>query len=31
MKLNGTVNVVTTDIECTNGVIHIIDGVILPS
>ena len=31
VKLNGTVNVVTTDIECTNGVIHIIDGVILPS
>ena len=31
VKLNGTSNVVTTDIECTNGVIHIIDGVILPS
>ena len=31
VKLNGTVNVVTTDIECSNGVIHVIDGVILPS
>ena len=31
VKLNGTSNVVTTDIECTNGVIHVIDGVILPS
>jgi len=31
VKLNGTTNVVTTDIECSNGVIHVIDGVILPS
>ena len=31
VKLNGTSNVVTTDILCTNGVIHVIDGVILPS
>ena len=30
VKLNGTVNVVTTDIECSNGVIHVIDNVILP-
>jgi uncharacterized surface protein with fasciclin (FAS1) repeats len=31
VKLNGTANVVTTDIECTNGVIHVIDSVILPA
>ncbi len=31
VKLNGTTNVVTTDIACSNGVIHVIDGVILPS
>jgi len=30
VKLNGAANVVTTDIECTNGVIHVIDSVILP-
>lgn len=30
VKLNGSSNVVKTDIECTNGVIHIIDSVILP-
>lgn len=30
VKLNDSVNVVTTDIECTNGVIHIIDSVLLP-
>ena len=30
VKLNGTANVVTTDIQCTNGVIHVIDAVILP-
>ena len=30
VKLNGNANVVTTDIECTNGVIHVIDSVILP-
>ena len=31
VKLNGTANVVKTDIECTNGVIHVIDAVILPT
>jgi len=31
VKLNGISNVITTDIECTNGVIHIIDAVILPA
>jgi uncharacterized surface protein with fasciclin (FAS1) repeats len=31
VKLNGSVNVITTDIECTNGVIHIVDAVILPA
>lgn len=31
VKLNGSTNVTTTDIECTNGVIHIIDAVILPA
>ena len=31
VKLNGEVNVVKTDIECTNGVIHVIDSVLLPS
>ena len=31
VTLNGTSNVVKTDIECTNGVIHVIDSVILPS
>jgi uncharacterized surface protein with fasciclin (FAS1) repeats len=30
VKLNGTSNVVKTDIECTNGVIHVLDTVILP-
>jgi len=30
VKLNGSANVVKTDIECTNGVIHVIDSVILP-
>lgn len=30
VKLNGTSNIVKTDIECTNGVIHVIDAVILP-
>ena len=29
VKLNGSANVTTTDIECTNGVIHVIDAVIL--
>lgn len=31
VKLNGSANVITTDIQCTNGVIHIIDAVILPA
>ncbi len=31
VKLNGSSNVTATDIECTNGVIHVIDSVILPS
>jgi uncharacterized surface protein with fasciclin (FAS1) repeats len=30
VKLNGLVNVVKTDIECTNGVIHVVDAVVLP-
>ena len=30
VKLNGTATVVKTDIECSNGVIHVIDSVILP-
>jgi uncharacterized surface protein with fasciclin (FAS1) repeats len=30
VKLNGTSTVTKTDIECTNGVIHVIDTVILP-
>ena len=29
--LNGTVNVVTTDIMCTNGIIHVIDAVLIPA
>lgn len=28
--LNGSVNVVTTDIEACNGIIHVIDAVLLP-
>lgn len=31
VKLNGTSNAVKTDIECTNGVIHVIDSVIIPA
>ena len=31
VKLNGEINVVATDIACTNGVIHVIDSVLLPS
>jgi uncharacterized surface protein with fasciclin (FAS1) repeats len=31
VRLNGTSNVTKTDVECSNGVIHIIDAVILPS
>jgi transforming growth factor-beta-induced protein len=30
VKLNGTTNVVATDVQGTNGVIHVIDAVILP-
>jgi uncharacterized surface protein with fasciclin (FAS1) repeats len=30
VKLNGLINVIKTDIECTNGVIHIVDAVVLP-
>lgn len=30
IKLNGSTNVTKTDFECTNGVIHVIDAVILP-
>lgn len=30
VTLNGTSKVVKTDIECTNGVIHVIDTVIMP-
>ena len=31
VKLNGKTNVVKTDIECTNGVIHVVDAVLLPA
>jgi uncharacterized surface protein with fasciclin (FAS1) repeats len=31
VKLNGETTVVKTDIECTNGVIHVIDKVLLPA
>jgi uncharacterized surface protein with fasciclin (FAS1) repeats len=31
VKLNAEINVVKTDIECTNGVIHVIDAVLLPA
>jgi uncharacterized surface protein with fasciclin (FAS1) repeats len=31
VKLNAEINVVKTDIACTNGVIHVIDSVLLPS
>ena len=30
VKLNGSSTVVKTDIDCTNGVIHVIDSVLLP-
>ena len=30
VHLNGLSKVITTDIECTNGVIHVIDSVLLP-
>ncbi len=31
VKLNGKATVVKTDIACTNGVIHVIDSVLLPT
>ncbi len=31
VKLNGASTVVKTDIACTNGVIHVIDAVLLPA
>ena len=31
VRLNGTTSVVKTDIACTNGVIHVIDSVLLPA
>ena len=31
VKLNGASTVVTTDIQCTNGVIHVIDSVLIPA
>ncbi len=31
VKLNGASNVVKTDIICSNGVIHVIDAVLLPA
>ncbi len=30
VKLNGTVNVTTADVEASNGVIHIVDAVLVP-
>ena len=30
VKINGTSNVIATDVQGTNGVIHVIDAVILP-
>jgi len=30
VKLNETAHVVETDIECTNGVVHVIDAVVMP-
>ena len=30
VKLNGSSTVTKTDIECTNGVIHVIDSVLMP-
>lgn len=30
LKLNGTVNVSTADVEATNGVVHVIDAVLVP-
>ena len=31
VKLNGNVNVTKTDIDCTNGVIHVVDSVLMPA
>ena len=31
VKLNGTTTVLKTDIECTNGIIHVIDSVLIPN
>ena len=30
VKLNGNVHVTKTDIDCTNGVIHVVDSVLMP-
>jgi uncharacterized surface protein with fasciclin (FAS1) repeats len=31
VRLNGAINVKATDIECTNGVIHVIDAFLIPA
>jgi uncharacterized surface protein with fasciclin (FAS1) repeats len=31
VRLNGAINVTATDIECTNGVIHVIDAFLIPA
>lgn len=31
VQLNGAINVTATDIECINGVIHVIDAVLIPA
>ena len=31
VKLNGNVNVTKTDIDCSNGVIHVVDSVLMPA
>lgn len=30
IRLNGSANVIATDVEASNGVVHVIDQVILP-